>query len=198
MIHKNILGEEGKTKKEKYFSQANTIEYAGSISTSFNYRDPNEIICCAGYSIHLNIDPTIAYYLINALHIDMSLGFYFSYRGGMASENNRRIISWRNRVSLNISPSIGAGYTFMIVDNLFFDINGSIGGGIPIINEHASKYYSVFIRIGFNFKFALGNGLINSGMDYSIRYAIPEGPSRDSLSNDLYLRLGYSIYFHLD
>ncbi len=194
MTHKNILGEEGKTKKEKYFSQASTIEYTSSISTSFNYSDLNENICCDGYSIYLSINPNIAYYLINALHIDMSLGFYFSYRGGMASENNRRIISWRNRVSLNISPSIGAGYTFMIVDNLFFDIKSNISVNIPIY----ASFVFMEIGIGFDFKLALGNGLINSGMGYSIGYTITQDSSWNSLSNGLYLNLGYSIYFHLD
>ena len=173
-------------KQEKYFSQAGTLEYTGSVSALFDAQDLLRDDCC-DYSINLFLGLDTAYYLVDSIHIN--LGFNFAF--------DKRQFIGRDFSGARFFPIIGLGYTFPVSNDLFFDMEFDIGHAIPIdaLNEGITKTSTaLLISTDFAFKFALDRALINVFLNYGIEMNVAQDRYRGSIFHLLRLGIGYSLY----
>ncbi len=174
-------------KQEKYFSQAGTLEYGGSVSASFIAQNLNRDNCCNPL-INLFLGLGTAYYLIDSIHIN--LGFNFHFRRWQFNDNRDVYID------LYFFPAIGLGYTFPVSNTLFFDIEVDIGHDIPTdaITMDALIFTNLHISTDFAFKFTLDKALINIYLYYNIEVNVVQDFYRGSTFHRLGFGIGYSLY----
>lgn len=172
-LNAQVMGISGKdsNKKQKSidssYASMGIIEIGGSAYLLGNFSSDYNYYSFSFY-------PGIRYFLVDKVHIDLWPGLGFSGSNGYLH-------------GIYFSPTIKAGYTFPLVQKMFFDISGQFAYSLSIYEY--GFFDSFGVGVSATLKFIIHNSSINLGLNYMYSFTSSWGVHEVSLT------AGYSVFF---